>query len=315
MRKILLIASLSLMIACERKADTDLQKNDEQIRTEYVLPGNTFFPEGIAINYISNVFYTGSVTSGDILEVDIKTGETSLWASGAAQGRTAAAGMKVDNRSRLWVCGGEDGTVSVLNLEGALLKTWDVTALFGGSFVNDCTFDGSHVYFTDSRSHQIYRAYLDEQPSTLERWLMFSDAQIPYVAGATNANGIVHTPDGKYLIMVVSSSGKLYRISKEDRSITEITLNTPVTSGDGLTIEKNKLYVSRNAANEIVQVTLSDDYSSGVVGTGFGTGLMFNTTMAVWGNHLLVVNGQLNKRATNDPTLPFTVKRVALPKD
>jgi hypothetical protein len=127
----------------------------------------------------------------------------------------------------------------------------------------------------------------------------------------------VATPDNKYLIIVISSSGKLFRIDKATKAITEIVLNTPVTSGDGLYLEGSILYVSRNATNLIFPVTLNADYSQGTVGTGFGTNLLFNTTIAKAGNYFLVVNGQLNRRgnATTPPSpvLPFTVSRVAIP--
>ncbi|HSU49219.1 MAG TPA: hypothetical protein VLJ41_01455, partial [Segetibacter sp.] len=93
-----------------------------------------------------------------------------------------------------------------------------------------------------------------------------------------------------------------------------ITLNTPVTSGDGMHLDGNTLYVSRNATNLIFPVTLNQDYTRGTVGNGFGTNLLFNTTIAKAGNYFLVVNGQLNLRgSTTPPILPFTVSRVTIP--
>jgi len=53
------------------------------------------------------------------------------------------------------------------------------------------------------------------------------------------------------------------------------------------------------------------------VGNGFGSNLMFNTTMDRAGDYFLVVNGQLNRRGSAttpaNPVLPFTVSRVAIP--
>jgi hypothetical protein len=105
----------------------------------------------------------------------------------------------------------------------------------------------------------------------IEEWLTFTNQQIPYAATGTNANGIVLTPDGKYIIIVVSGSGKLYRIDRTTKAIVEIVLDAPVTSGDGLWLDGYRLYVSRNALNKIFPVTLSDDYTKGVVGNGFAT--------------------------------------------
>jgi Cu-Zn family superoxide dismutase len=317
MRKRLFVATLLglIFISCTKN---DNGNGFTVAKESYALPGDTLFPEGIVYNDKTGNFYTGSVSSGNILEVNVESGDTRLLASGAAHNRKAATGMKIDQVNRLWVCGGADNKIQVLGLDGSLIKSWDTNALFGSGFINDCIIDNTHVYFTDSRVRKIYRTSVTETtPGNLEEWLTFTDAQIPYATTGTNANGIVSTPDNKYLIIVVSSSGKLYRIDKATKAITEITLNTPVTSGDGLYIEGNTLYVSRNATNLIFPVTPNADYSQGTVGTGFGTNLMFNTTMAKAGNYFLVVNGQLNRRgnATTpaSPTLPFSVSRVAIP--
>jgi Cu-Zn family superoxide dismutase len=190
--------------------------------------------------------------------------------------------------------------------------------MYNSGFINDCAADNNYVYFTDTRERKIYRTSVLGSPGNLEEWLVFTDQQIPYSPTGTNANGIVLTPDDKYIIIVISYSGKLYRINKTDKSIAEIQLSTPVTSGDGLLLDGNTLYVSRNAIGQIYPVTLNSDYSQGTVGTGFGTNLLFNTTIAKAGDYLLVVNGQLNRRpsATNTiaPSLPFTISRVAIPK-
>lgn len=114
---------------------------------------------------------------------------------------------------------------------------------------------------------------------------------------------------------MISSSGKLYRIDKGTKAVQEITLNTAVTSGDGLYLDNTTLYVSRNATNLIFPVTLNTDYSQGTVGAGFGDNLLFNTTIAKAGKYFLVVNGQLNRRNSDPgPQLPFSVSRVSIPE-
>ncbi len=308
-------ALLLLLSACKKDDDDDDQPVPIEIAKEtYALPGDALFPEGIAYHAKTGHFYTGSVSNGDILKVDVQSGIASLWAPGAAQGRAAATGLKIDALDRLWICGGADAKVSVLDANGSLKKTWNMAALHGAGFINDCIIDDTHVYFTDSRVQKIYRTTVNDTLfGAMEAWLSFTDAQIPYAATGTNANGIEETPDGQFLIVVVSSSGKLYRISKADRSISEIPLNTPVTSGDGLLLEGNRLYVSRNALNLIFPVDLTSGFRQGAVGEGFGEGLLFNTTIARAGNYLLAVNGQLNRRATNSPVLPFSVSRVTIP--
>ena len=298
-------------IACKKDKGSEIQISQQS----YTIPGNTFFPEGIAYDAGKGVFYTGSVSNGDIVQVNVQTGASTQFAAGAPQGRAAATGMKLDSRGRLWICGGADNKIHVLNTDGSLLKSWNLSSFSATGFINDCVLDNNYVYFTDSQNKQIYRTSVAAaQPGDMERWLTFTDQQIPYTATGTNANGIVMTPSGNYLIVVISSSGKLYRIDISSKAIVEITLNTTVMAGDGLLLDKNILYVSRNAANQIFPVTLNSEFSQGTVGTGFGDNLLFNTTLAKAGSYFLVVNGQLNRRSgTTPPVLPFTVSRVSIP--
>ena len=301
---------LFALTACSREDEIITPAKDV-----YTLPDDRFFPEGIAYDAASGIFYTGSTTNGNILRVNVSNGETSLFSNGAAQGRSFCTGMKLDSKGRLWVCGGGEGKIHLLSNQGDLIKTWDVKTLYNGLFINDCIGDNEYMYFTDSQTPKIYRAKVTgDQPGDLEEWLAFTNEQIPYTAG-TNANGIEMTKDGKYLIVVVSISGKLYRIDKATKAVSEISLNAPVQSGDGILLDGNTLYVSRNATGQIFPVVLSADFTQGTVGAGFGSNLLFNTTMAKVGDYILVVNGQLNRRSgTPPPVLPFSVSRVAIPK-
>ncbi|QNF34306.1 hypothetical protein HUW51_16835 [Adhaeribacter swui] len=309
-----LLFALFLISGTFACSDDDNDMDDIEVEQEtYAIPGDTFYPEGIAFHQKSGDFFTGSTTNGDIVRVDAEDGDVTLFASGSQQNRAAATGMKIDPKDRLWVCGGASNTIQVLDIRGMLIKSWNTSTLFGSGFINDCVYDNTHIYFTDSNVQKIYRTNVTlDAPDEMEEWLTFTNSEIPYATGI-NANGIVNTPDNKYLIMVVSNSGKLYRIDKASKAIQEIALDAPVTAGDGLYLNGNVLYVSRNATNQIFPVTLNNEYTQGTLGAGFGTNLLFNTTLDKAGNYFLVVNGQLNRRVTNNPVLPFTVSRVAIP--
>lgn len=219
---------LCFLIACT--------KNDElEIKQEiYTIPGNTFFPEGIAFSSRAGVFFTGSTTNGDVVQVDVETGVSSIFAAGSTQGRADCRGMKVDTKDRLWICGGEENKVHVLDGKGVLIQSWDLKALYNSGFLNDCAADEQYIYFTDSRVQKIYRATTSgSQPGNVEEWLSFTNQEIPYGTGF-NANGIVLTPGGKYVIIVISNTGKLYRIDRSSKAIVEIIVNTPLLAGDGL---------------------------------------------------------------------------------
>lgn len=308
-----LVLALWFLLGCTKQ---DPVRINQEV---YAIPGDQFFPEGIAFNSKSGVFFTGSTTTGDVVQVNVQSGATNLFASGAKQGRGDCRGMKVDTKERLWICGGEENKVHVLDSKGMAIQSWDLKALYNSGFVNDCAADQEYIYFTDSRVQKIYRAKTSGiQPGNVEEWLNFTNQEIPYTAGF-NANGIALTPDGRYVIIVVSNSGRLYRIDRSSKSVVEIALNTPVTAGDGLWLTDETLFVSRNSTNKIFPVKMSDNYTKGTVGDGFGDNLLFNTTIAKAGKFFLVVNSQLNKRpSASNPAppavqLPFTVSRVAIP--
>lgn len=304
-----LLVTASLFSACKKEEPVKVQQE------VYPIPGDRFFPEGIAFNPKTSIFYTGSTTSGDIEQVNVETGETSLFSSGAKFGRTFCTGMKIDAMGRLWVCGGSTAIVQAIGKDGITIKSWNLKTMYGAGFINDAIISGKYMYFTDSQQKNIYRVDVStETPGDIEIWLTFTNDQIAYASTGTNANGIEATADGKYLIIVISTSGKLFRIALANKEIREIVLNVPVPSGDGLLLDGSVLYVSRNATNFIFPVHLTPDLAQGTVGTGFGTNLKFNTTLAKAGKYLLVVNGQLNKNNANStPVLPFSISRVAIP--
>ncbi|MEO5998440.1 MAG: hypothetical protein ABIN89_16910 [Chitinophagaceae bacterium] len=295
-------------LACEKK---DPIKSTKEY---YPLPDDNFFPEGIAYNSKTGDFYTGSTISGNIMKINVASGASVLFSGGAKQGRSFCTGMKMDAKDRLWVCGGPTNIIQVLDVNGNLIKSWDTKTLFNSGFINDCVISDGYIYFTDSQMQAVYRASVSgAQPGELQLWLTFTNQQIPYAAG-TNANGIEATPDGKYLIVVISNSGKLYRITIANKNIAEIPIYRTLISGDGLLLDKNILYVSPNATNRIYPVTLTSTLSEGSVGHEFGFNLLGNTTLAKVGRDLLVVNGQLSRRGgTPPPVLPFKIVRVEIP--
>ena len=118
----------SFFISCEKEKPVEVNKES------YPIPGDNFFPEGIAYDPHEGVFYTGSTTTGDIVKVNVKTGATELFGGSAKAGRGSALGMKLDHKDRLWVCGGEENKIHVLNKRGETIKTWDLKVLYNSRF-------------------------------------------------------------------------------------------------------------------------------------------------------------------------------------
>jgi Cu-Zn family superoxide dismutase len=284
--------------------------------TAYVLPGTNVFPEGVAFDRRSGDFFVSSTTNGAIFRGNISEPLTEVFLPGNTDGRTAAVGLKVDDQGQLFVAGGNTGKVFVYDTAtGALLATFDND--LAATFVNDVAIakDGA-AYFTDSVNPFLYRVTQNEQGQfEFERWIDFTGTPFVYQPGF-NANGIVASPNGKYLVVVQSNTGKLFRIEIATKEVTEIDLGgAALTNGDGLLLKGRRLYVVRNRQEQIVEVRLTGDLSSGtVVSSTTDPSFAFPTTIAEARGRLLVVNSQFDRRAPGStPDLPFTVVSVKLP--
>jgi Cu-Zn family superoxide dismutase len=285
---------------------------DSSLPASYALPGDSVFPEGVAYNPASGKFYVGSTTDGTLYEGDLASGEVSVFSAGGAGGRTTAIGLKVDDSGNLWVSGGGTGQMFAYNTaDGSLVASYTTPAV-EQTFINDATVtpDGS-VYFTDSFRPVLFKVSA-LAGGEAESWLDFTGTVLEYGEGF-NLNGIAVTPDGRYLLVIHSGTGSLYRIDTETREVIQVdTGGADLTAGDGILLVGLTLYVTRNRFGEIVPVAMAEELSTGAAGSPVtDPSLIFPTTIAQTGDSLLVVNSQFNNRG-GSPELPFTVSRVPL---
>ena len=281
------------------------------------LPGDAVFPEGVTYRPATKTFYVTSTTDGTIFSGRPDQPAASVFLAGGADGRTTAVGLKVDDAGRLYVAGGGTGKIFVYDTTTkALLRAYDTSAT-AATFINDVALTAEGAYFTDSQRPILFRVdRAGNGAGELTAWLNFTGTALTYQPGF-NLNGIAATPDGRYLVVVQSNTGKLFRIRVSDKAVTEIDLGgATVPMGDGLLLDGQTLYVVRNAATRIVPVTLGADFTSGTVGKDFtDSTLRFPTTVAQADGRLLVVNSQFDKRAPGlTPELPFTVSNIAKPR-
>ena len=280
----------------------------------YVLPGDNVFPEGVAYQQGTQNFYVGSTGDGTIYRGNLQEPVASVFSPGGADGRTAATGMKVDDAGRLFVATGSLGKVYVYDTAtGALLGSF-----YNGkqaTFLNDIALTrNGDAYVTDSIDPTLYRVTTNAQGQLhFEAWLDLRGTPIVYGPGF-NLNGIVVTEDNRYLIVVQSNTGKLFRISLATQEIQEINLGgARLTNGDGLLLRGHTLYAVQNQQALITKVRLSGDYLSGsVVSSTTDPSLAYPTTIAQADGRLLVVNSQFDKRG-GQPDLPFTVSSIHIP--
>ncbi len=314
----LFVTSATLRAAPPRAGDEPAKPDAAGGARIYSFPAaDVVYPEGIGYHAGNGDFFAGSTNGGAVYRGNAWRGsrQIELFLPAGSDGRTDVRGIKVNPQGQLFLAGGPTGTMWMYDaVTGRLLSSFRNG--IQGSFINDVAIapDGA-AYFTDSNVPLLYRVKADAQGIyQFEFWRDLRDTVIQYGQGF-NLNGIAVTPDNKYLIVVQSNTGKLFRIAIDTKEVTEIALagGDRMTNGDGLLLDGQTLHVVRNSLNLIVQLRLAADYASGQqVGSFTDPSFQFTTTIARAGDRLLVVNSQFNRRMANNPELPFSVSSVPL---
>jgi len=261
-----------------------------------------FQPEGITLGH-GPTAYVGSLASGSIYEVDLRTGEGSLLVHGIP-GSQMAVGLDFDKRSSyLFVAGGITGYGLVYDT-----KTGELVALLSlgapwMSWINDVVVTRNAAYFTDSFAPQIFKVALTSEgaPSGVVTPLPLTgdwDNATPTAPGeiVINANGIVATPNDRRLIVVNYALGRLFNVDPDTGFASEIDLGGfTVPSGDGLVLRGKTMYVVQNFANAIAVFRLSPDYSAATF-TGYLTDsdLSIPSTADSFGPWIYAVNARFD---------------------
>ncbi|CAA9536273.1 MAG: hypothetical protein AVDCRST_MAG30-4261 [uncultured Solirubrobacteraceae bacterium] len=279
-----------------------------------VVPGARTFPEGVAADARSGDLYVGSTTDGTIYRAPAGGERFEPYLPAGGDGRTAATGLKVDARGRLFVAGRSTGRAFVYDLRSRrLLRRLDAPGR-GRALVNDVTVTPEAAYFTDSYRPVVYRVALTGgRIGAMEPWLDLRETPIPAGSGF-GLNGIVATRDGRHLLTVHFDTGRLYRVDTRTRAVRRVDLGrTSLRTGDGLLLAGRVLLAVREEPGDVVAVRLSRDLLRGTAEPGFGRdALDFPTTIAEHRGALYVVNSQLD-RAPDRGSPPFTVTRLRAP--
>lgn len=272
--------------------------------TRFPLPDG-WLPEGIAIG-ARPYAYLGSRATGGLYRADLRTGEGTVLYPGASG--QIAVGLKVDRDGLLYVAG-NTGVARVHDARtGEVLVTHQLTEATG-HFINDVTLLGDRAWFTDSRDAALHSVPRGRDGAVRALPLTGDWVQTPDV---NNANGIVTAPDGRGLIVVSSTPGKLYRVDPRTGHASEITLvgAADVANGDGLYRVGRTLYVVQNRLNVVTVFDLDARAATATLRRSV-TDPRFDvpTTAARFGDRLYLVNA----RFTSPQTPETTFDAVAVP--
>ena len=123
-------------------------------------------------------------------------------------------------------------------------------------------------------------------------------------------DGIARTPDGDALIVVNTTTGRLYRVNPHTGNTRKVDLGgDTLVNGDGILLVGRTLYVVQNQDNKVAKVALSRDGFAGRVGRSSSSPAFdVPTTVAVFGQWLYLPNARFGPQPT--PTTTSTVNAI-----
>ena len=266
---------------------------------------NGFQPEGIASGAGTTV-YAGSLADGDIVRVDLRTGAVEQVVD--VDGRVAV-GLKVSQRTnQLVVAGGPSGIGYFYDPDtGAENGAVELTT--GPSFINDVALTKDGAWFTDSFQPHLYFVPVAADGSLGTVETLDLTGKFTFVPGAFNLNGIAASPDGSRLVVVNSSQGELLLVDPGTVEVEVIDLGgAPVPNADGILLDGPRLWVVQNFSNQVAEIRLAPDYSSGTVASTItNENFRIPTTVARQGNTLAVVNARFDLGMPPPPNAEYEI--------
>jgi sugar lactone lactonase YvrE len=287
--------------------------------TEYVVPGDAVFPEGITEDPDGVTFYVSSEHDGTIFRGRTDTPRLEPWQQAGADGRTQALGLAVDGAGRLLVCGGSTGHLFAYGTRtGELAARRTVPS--HPALLNDVCVTGGHAYVTDSQRPVIWRFPVSGDIGEPEEWLDLTEhgaapGELHYL------NGIVAAHDGATLLVAAQGTGVLWRADVAARTASPVDLGGERVNGDGLAFAGGLLYACDNTDEPdgsvrywLTALRLSADARAATLAGRWERPLADTpTTLAYLDGRLYLVNSQFGARRRGTAAPPFTVSALARP--
>lgn len=271
-------------------------------RDQIVLPKSASFPESIAIDSAGGI-YTGSVTLGNIIYLPADGDAPKIFVEGGTNGAISIGGLLLSpQQSILYACSSDLGLNSFSGsaapgllafdvASGALQKRWDLP---GGGLCNDLAQgeDGT-IYVTDSFVPRI----LSLKPGADAFESLVQDAR--FSGEGFNLSGITILDDA--LIVAKFNSGQFFRIDLTSTPTVaqELQLSQPIYAPDGIrAVDGNGILVAASSG-QVVHIEI-DGLEAKV--TPLDYAFDAPTSLALHGEKIYVLEGQLNKLPAFDPT-------------
>ncbi|AZM60775.1 superoxide dismutase [Streptomyces sp. WAC 01420] len=282
------------------------------------LPHDDAYPEGMVLDPATGDLFITSFGTGAVYRATPGAVKAKVYLPAGAEGRDHAMGTDIDRHGRLWV-NDKAGVTLYEKATGTRLARF-VTPAPGSSVLNDLDFtpDGT-AYLTDSTGKVVYR--LTERQvadaiaaggsaRTLPVGFDLTGVVDPQPEGTLTLNGIEADPTGRYLLIIDSASGDLFRIDLSSGTVGTVRVSgASLAAGDGLLLEQDKLWVAHFGTDRISRVALSGDFTSAVVESQLADPALQHPTALVRRNGALHVVRSQYGFATLD--LPFTVGRLS----
>ncbi|WP_224364817.1 SMP-30/gluconolactonase/LRE family protein [Hyalangium versicolor] len=294
--------------------------------TEIHLPGNDFYPEGIAAAE-DNTLYVGSIWTGQIIQVKPGSADAEEFVAPRAI-VTGVVGLHVQRDQKyLWLCSNVYGTTNAPQLiavdrqtaQAAHRHTFPVEEGRGAGFCNEITEDAAgNIYASDSAIGRIIRVRADRREVDESAEVLLRSAELEPPEGQFGLNGLIH--DGQSsLYAVKTGDGRLFRIpltaSGDAGSLQPISLDKALLGPDGLQyVDGLGLIVAEQYGKALSRIALSGN--QGTV-TRLQEGLEDPSSVEIAEGSAWVSEGQLSAiTVPNSPPakLPFKVRRVSLPR-
>ena len=219
--------------------------------SQYTIPGDDVFPEGVTLRPGTDQFFVSSTGTGTIYRGTLDKPRLKVFLEPGKNGRVVANGLRA-GREHLVVAGSVTGLVFVYDYNGRLVRRF---ATGSGGLINDVALaPNGDAYVTDSMRGLLFRipakALSKRSTATkhLDPFVRLSNTPV-----GQYSNGVVTAGD-RYALVVGTASGVLVRVDLKTKRVKAVK-DLVLPAGDGMARTGHTLY-EVNLASKVTQVKL-----------------------------------------------------------